>query len=857
MRLDFQTELAPDLEWMLQSGQVPQEVLLQTLLQEHYAPVYHLALSLLDDESAAKRAARQTFTSALLEMHAYRGPNGMRPWLYPIAFRACRAELQKLERRRAVLASLPFSKRIHEFGISLPENKFDAALWLAIDRIQEEKRLALLLFDLHHWSIEDIALVLHSNSQATQDTLRQARLEVLTSAWADRNNAPTTSSAGEAISSESIIQRSLARRWKMREISQEEIDHAFSQVNHRIGGAARRRKGLTHLREWSFVLIAGLASITILWGASQVESEIAETSVQATIVAVTPSLGDQPSTATTPQPAHRRTARPPLEFETLPSWAFYSIKAEDLAAPRVEALERIAVQLGVSLESLIEFNRLLPSSDLQPGQLLAIPGRIASAQLRRATPVTPVLRLPPLDEFSTAQEVRQRLRLETDLYHTLWLDATLVDYGPSTYYGSPRRTRLQAWLGENQTLVLTGRSGSPSPELAMIFLTEANRLFLARPSAGQPWYIEWAAEELAADPQTAQIDFILRNILEGGQFEPTSGLRIMGNQDVAGRNTLVVKAVDWKEGLEGIFWLDDSANLILRKQFYDPLDADWPLREITVNQIAYDIDFPQEFFDPNLPWRGGYASDSSGSPEPNPPSQAEDDRRPFPSGSEPARQGFDARSSRLSFEYPAGFNPYEDGRALTRLYAGNALLGELVFGNPWTMLCDRSPNGRYLAFVPDPASTDAANHALRVVDLLDPELHEVLYLKDYLVTELTISPTNFFLAFFARPREGNKTGQGLVGIMDLGNGVAKPLFQVYAARSLAWNPIGNELFAIVKYEPDSKLEIVNIVNVESSGTIYNGPFEGRPGEPANAPYWDWGIQLPAQTGRFSDCARMP
>ena len=54
-------ELVSDLEWMLQSNQASREMLLETLAREHYAPLYHLALSLLVDP----KAARQTTAAAL------------------------------------------------------------------------------------------------------------------------------------------------------------------------------------------------------------------------------------------------------------------------------------------------------------------------------------------------------------------------------------------------------------------------------------------------------------------------------------------------------------------------------------------------------------------------------------------------------------------------------------------------------------------------------------------------------------------------------------------------------------------------------------------------------------------------
>ena len=65
------------------------EALLEALLEEHYAAVYHLALSLLDDHAAAASAAQQTFARALLDQHRYRPEEGLHRWLYSIVLETC------------------------------------------------------------------------------------------------------------------------------------------------------------------------------------------------------------------------------------------------------------------------------------------------------------------------------------------------------------------------------------------------------------------------------------------------------------------------------------------------------------------------------------------------------------------------------------------------------------------------------------------------------------------------------------------------------------------------------------------------------------------------------------------------
>ena len=66
-------------------------------------------------------------------------------------------------------------------------------------------------------------------------------------------------------------------------------------------------------------------------------------------------------------------------------------------------------------------------------------------------------------------------------------------------------------------------------------------------------------------------------------------------------------------------WLDEQGGFILRQQHFTNSDPKQILKESRVTAIAYNVDFPQQLFDPNLPWRGGFAADYTGRPEPASP----------------------------------------------------------------------------------------------------------------------------------------------------------------------------------------------------------------------------------------------
>ena len=119
---DHTPDFAPDLDWMLQSGQAPPELLLEALLLEFYAPVYLLGLALLDDHVSAKKAANATFSNALIEIHQYRAQDGVETWLYRIALAVALRVQPGLQTRRTIKAWLPFLSKPNDFGDSTPRD---------------------------------------------------------------------------------------------------------------------------------------------------------------------------------------------------------------------------------------------------------------------------------------------------------------------------------------------------------------------------------------------------------------------------------------------------------------------------------------------------------------------------------------------------------------------------------------------------------------------------------------------------------------------------------------------------------------------------------------------------------------
>ncbi len=73
-----------NLEQLLQRSQVSDPLVSEALVQQHYAFVYRLALSILDDPDEAEDATQETIIAAVVNLDRRRGESSLKTWM-----RAC------------------------------------------------------------------------------------------------------------------------------------------------------------------------------------------------------------------------------------------------------------------------------------------------------------------------------------------------------------------------------------------------------------------------------------------------------------------------------------------------------------------------------------------------------------------------------------------------------------------------------------------------------------------------------------------------------------------------------------------------------------------------------------------------
>jgi RNA polymerase sigma-70 factor (ECF subfamily) len=153
---------------------------IQTLVQNHQAAVYRLALSILDDPVEAEEAVQEAFVSALNALDTYRGDAQFKSWLFSITINQCRRRLKKRQAKELLFTALQSLFRLKGEGPAHPEEiliqrEAKTALWKAVEALGEKHRLPLILYYQHELSVAEIAEVLNLRLGTVLSRLYTAR----------------------------------------------------------------------------------------------------------------------------------------------------------------------------------------------------------------------------------------------------------------------------------------------------------------------------------------------------------------------------------------------------------------------------------------------------------------------------------------------------------------------------------------------------------------------------------------------------------------------------------------------------------------------------------------------------------
>jgi DNA-directed RNA polymerase specialized sigma24 family protein len=860
-------ELSSDLEWMLQSGQADNPMLAEALVEETYRSVYQFSLSYSQSPIDARKITAEIYGAALCSVYRFPRSNNIRLWLYRRALEVLHSKSFRNKTRSTFRESLSAKNIVRENLLlsihpSHATNAAEVVLWNSVDSLPEPQRTPVLLHYLLDWPATEIAGLLGREETAAFQLLATSRERLLQAL--DEGNFPVEDLDGKTF--DEGLSRSLKRRWPLPEYPAP-IPELVKEVLEKAGQLSTRKTLRAKLNEMMVVGLVILAAAGVIWSFNTFFPEPAAPGP----AAAPPREGVQrrqdqarPRPTRTPMPSPSPVR--PFYRETFPDDAIYTVQEGD-------TYDEIALRLGVDADHLRQLNRVPDHARARPGQMLLIPGRLTPAAPREATPVPPAPTVEPLTENSTMEEIEERFSELNSLWPTFWFDARVRLYGPPGYIGSYSTYRIQFWLAENSWMSLSGPDGDIPSEVFMISPDTGNWLE-AYPDKGKIWFREIQEQESGLPTFFRYLELIVANDFYNRSTTPGGDIRLSGKDTVYGRATLVLEKRNPRGVLLSRTWIDTLSAFPLKHQEFSEADPETLVYESLLTGIEYNFELPYDVFDPWLPWRGGYAANSSGDPElaavPFPDYML---ARHLPKEGEQTLET-DLADKTLYFEYLEELGYFNENRLYpTNVYAGTRHLGTIHIPDPFHMICQRSSDGTKLAFTSWNTSLGFEGQPggpLRWVSLSGTV--EVKNLLPGLYTNsFAFSPDGRKIAVSAfEPDAYDSLADDQLFIISLEDGDIVRIKDVLGAYSLVFNEDGSQLAALTprprfiqyssRFAAQLKIIDMNLEEVilerdlleDHSGRLYPATLE-----PENWPLQNWGVGFPVEMGGLEDCSAPP
>ncbi len=836
---DHDPELSPDLVWLLQSQQAEDGMLASILVREYYAQLQPFWEGLLGDPQEARQATQETLTAALLKTNTYHETQPVRSWLTGLAVDLYRKEYLKLEQGNK----------------PTPEKN------LHLEQLNPNTRLAAVLCFRLNYSPKEVTGFLGEKLPSTETRLEAARHLLLDQIG--RGNR-----SGEYQAEGDPLAQAFQRAYPTPALSEVDLESFSQEV---IERARRKRRGLQRIAYWKEIAMIGMVILVVLVWMARANLDAPEATSkppEARAIAggrLRPTR--RPSATPTAHPTitqyawlNSSTPTPPQSTPTsIPKDAFYIVQEGD-------TLWGIAIKLGTSVEALTSLNRLPEEAILQAGQALLNPGSL-HLDTPAPTPRPPTPRPTPtmLAGPTSADEILRRLN--SFYVNSFWVDLQYIYRGPQGYLDEARTYRVQWWNAPSGMLILAGQShDTPDQVIKWGRQWSMEEFYIAQPEFGKPWFESSDSNDILVQ-LTESLSLNFNNHADYWNDQWVNSV-VVGSSQVGDRQVYILRQFNSQQQLLRTIWIDKSSGLPLHIQIHDPHNPRRITTEVMVSGLEINPDIPPALFNPQIPWLGGYAKDSSGAPfapgdDPSPWEITPSPRviQPYT----PAPTDLNLATSQLQFQFGQldslflNLNSQVHYRA--EIFAGNKYLGLATLPDPFRTLCARSPDGRRIAY----SSTSINNldmysvettpgNPIRWIDIRIPSMENLLDLEPF---SFVFSPDGEQLAVFGERHNANRG----IYLVDLQSGESRLLQQVEHATSLAWKPDGKQL-AYVSQSAGSRSSFSLVVLDVKSGEILSRQPLPVPVEPParNDQTWpplQWGVPFPVGMGDLGACAAPP
>ena len=822
-------EISETLEWMLQSRQVGEDILVKRLIQEQYARVYCLVSAVLATKESRRCEAitEQIITAVVDKTSSYRGKSSVDAWLLAESITVLSQRRDASWSRGARIASID----------PVPGVSRKVLDWYS--GLSCETRAAATLYYVFDFSADQVASILNIGEHRLEGLLRD-----LIQTYPSRLDLHESDDQVEG-----ELQNSLAALWPGIELD----DVSKDRIAQRILGERRsrnlRKRNLMYFSEVLLAILA-LVFVTSLGGiiemlTPQPTGEVVyETRMVNQIVFVSPTPGPTPTPRPFPEDA-----------------VIYEALGE-------ETLLDVAEKVILPAQLLSALNNIPVDQPLEPGQKIMIgfsETRVLwpTSDSPASTPAAPRPTPGPLSIDNDELLIQQRIAGSKHNWRTLWADALVIQYGPAGYFGEPEIRRQQIWIDQPYFFYLL--DGENQGEVEYAYSVIGGWQNLLNIQTGEQWS--------NAGPQEVNYEPELEQILLSGEFRDgfPGEIELVGQEVVAGRESLLF---DWfidgdskiengnndfeSRQLKGRYWIDRNLGIILREQKFTGISDEYLFRETIISKIVIDVTIPGRLYDRAQYLQSYYAKDHTGDYTHEPIEVPEDVIVPREVvGTNqyiPPPPGLELGESRLEFLWTNLQRFDREQGTRVDLFADGFFLGNIQFAEPEQLMCTRSPDGTKIAFSSWSTGLDYGFTPLEWLHLKPSP--EVFQFDQRLVPyDYAFSNDSQQLAVYACQRLGEQAC-GLY-IINLDSGSSHLLRPVEQGSGILWSPDDRAIALQGSFLKDGNWRLL-VLDIRSGNTIHDGIFDWEGfWVSRDSPIHDWGVQYPPLRGGLKLCEHPP
>lgn len=832
--LDQTPEISGTLEWMLQSRQVGEGILVKNLVQEHYSFIccFVSAVTAALDAEACCHIAEQIILGAVLDTQGYQGDGEVKTWL-------ARKSVDYL--RKHVIHS---GDSLEETGVK----RIEPGGWVKPGIIQAnytalslEKRAAACLLFLFEFEPASIAHVLGMGELELAQLLADAKHNLVKGA--------AGSSPGEITAAE--IQCALNVFCQESNLDEGAVNRIVGRILNQLQAKTQRKGQIVIVAE---VILAAIAIIMVIglgrltdWFTPHPTPEIVfvhQTRIVNQVKFVTP----------TPDPT-----RPPRSFPE---------KAIIYEAVGGETLDDVAEMIYFNAQILSALNNIPTDQPLIPGQQIMI-GISESLVILPTIPApgskdqAPRPTLEALTVESDADVIVQRISNSLANWDTLWADALVIQYGPPGYIGEPDLRRQQIWVDQPYFQYLLDGENNGQVEYAYSVVGGMENLLQLK-----------TGDQLSnSGPQQLNYRPGLEETLLNDEFEDgfSGEIEVIGTDRVADRPVLVLDWYSEKGSLRGSgydgpqenvllgrYWVDIYLGSILRMQKFMGSSDNQLFRETIISKILFDIPIPRRLYDRSQNLQTYFAKDHNGDfvhdPINVPADKVVQEQEKPAEKYQSLPENYDLPNSYLEFYWTSLERFNSEVGTRVDLFADGFYLGNINFGDPEQLVCARSPDGALLAFSSWSNSLQYGFPVLGWVNLTRlPDDHN--FEPDLVPYDFAFSNDSRQLAVYACSRTADTTCG--IYLVDVHTGETHLLRKVEQGNGLIWSPDDKAVAIQGSFLKEGKWRLL-VFDTRTGVNLFDGPFDWEGFWVAHdSPMHEWGVQYPPLRGGLEVCAPPP